>query len=167
MKQLVLVRHAKSSWKYSDLEDFERPLNGRGRRDGPVMAERFSRQPYKPGLLLSSYATRALTTTRIFAEYLRYPIEQLRISEQLYEASVVDLLEVLQGLPEKHHCVALFGHNPGFTDLINYLSAANLENLPTAGVAVMELDIKQWCQIVGDGVGGRGKLVYYSYPKQV
>ena len=167
MKELVLVRHAKSSWKHNGLEDCERPLNGRGRRDGPVMAERFSRQPHKPGLVISSYATRALTTARVFCDYLRYPIEQVRLSEQLYEASVPDILEVLHGLDDRQNCVMLFGHNPGFTDLINYFTTANLENLPTAGVAVVALPIERWQQVVEDGVGGKGKLAYYSFPKQV
>lgn len=166
MKILVLIRHSKSSWKHHGLEDFERPLNGRGRRDGPVMAERFSRQPYKPSFIVTSYATRALTTARIFSEYLRYPVEQIQLSECLYEASVPDVLEVVQMLPEEHHTVALFGHNPGFTEAINYLTAEHIENLPTAGIAVIQLPIQNWQQIMDDGVGGEGKLLYFSFPKQ-
>ena len=167
MKTLVLIRHGKSSWKHGDLEDFERPLNGRGRRDTPQMAERFSRLPYKPSLIISSYATRALTTARIFCGYLSYPLEQLRLMESVYEASLEDLVEVVGMLPDSHSTVAVFGHNPGFTDLVNHLCSSHLENLPSAGVAVITLPIQVWGQVSNGECAAQCELAYCTYPKQV
>jgi phosphohistidine phosphatase len=166
MKTLILIRHAKSSWKHEGLEDWERPLNGRGRRDAPIMAERFSCLQYKPSLMVSSHATRALTTARVFARYLGYPVERLQLSERIYEARAEGVLDFVGSLPEQHQCVALFGHNPGFTDVINALTSEDIVNLPTSAVAVIELPIENWQQVEEVVQCRSGKMVYFSGPKQ-
>ncbi len=169
MKVLTLIRHAKSSWKHEGLADFERPLNGRGRRDAPFMAELFGRLPDKPDLLVSSHATRALTTARIFARYLDYPLEKLQLSEQIYEVGASALLDFVGWLPDHANNVAMFGHNPGFTDLLNLLTDENLENIPTTGIAMIELPVKQWCEVLefGPGTAQRpGRMIYFNCPKQ-
>lgn len=166
MKLLSLIRHGKSSWKHEGLADFERPLNGRGRRDVPLMAELFSRLPQQPDLMVSSHATRALTTARIFARYMDYPVERLQLSEQIYEVGASALMDFVGWLPDAKEHVALFGHNPGFTDLINCLTKEALVNLPTSGIATIELPIERWCEVLEPQSRQAGKLAYYSCPKE-
>jgi phosphohistidine phosphatase len=165
MKTLVLIRHAKSSWKHHELKDYQRPLNGRGRRDAPLMAERFSHLEPKPDLLVSSHAVRAQETAKVFAQDLGYPLERIQLNEQIYEAMSDTLLNIISELPDKHQRVALFGHNPGFTNLVDALTTENIINLPTAGVAVIDLPIKKWEAVKKVAQEQSGKLVYYSYPK--
>jgi phosphohistidine phosphatase len=165
MKTLVLIRHAKSSWKHHELKDYQRPLNGRGRRDAPLMAERFSHLEPKPDLLVSSHAVRAQETAKAFAQDLGYPVERIKLNESIYEASSETLLDIIGELSDKCERVALFGHNPGFTNLVETLTAENIINLPTAGVAVIDLPIKKWKAVKKVAQDQSGKLVYHSYPK--
>ncbi|HAG72955.1 MAG TPA: phosphohistidine phosphatase, partial [Gammaproteobacteria bacterium] len=72
MKILYLLRHAKSSWDDPDLKDFERPLNARGLRDVPVMADRFNARNCRVDCIVSSPATRAKTTAGLFSEAIDY-----------------------------------------------------------------------------------------------
>ena len=87
MKTLYLARHAKSSWKYPDLDDFERPLNKRGRRNAPFMGKILKNLKVTPDLITSSPANRAAMTARIMADIIKYPLEKIRYSENIYEFS--------------------------------------------------------------------------------
>ncbi|MCG8669835.1 MAG: histidine phosphatase family protein [Pseudomonadales bacterium] len=161
MRLLTLVRHGKSSWKYDGLEDFERPLNQRGWKDVPNMALRFVNKGHRPDYLLSSYATRALTTARLFAQQLKYPVERIRLSEQVYECFSDDLYDVIRGFNDQHWHACLFGHNPSFTVFVNDLCGIDLDNVPTSGVVHMKLSIEHWKQIES----GCGELVDFDFPK--
>jgi phosphohistidine phosphatase len=162
MKQLTLVRHAKSSWKDAGLPDHDRPLNKRGKRDAPVMGERLRAAGPRPDLLLSSSAKRARSTAKAVARAIDYPVDAIALDERLYLADVEELIAVIRGLDDHHEHVMLFGHNPGFTALANRLGATTLENLPTCGVYGVELDIERWREI------GHmpGRLRLYDYPKR-
>lgn len=166
MKTLILIRHAKSSWKYEGLQDCERPLNNRGRRDAPLMAKHLTHQKLVfPSLMVSSHANRALTTAREFACEIGYPLECLQLSEHVYEATAGTLLDFISELSDQHQCVALFGHNQGLMELINTLVNDDVAKLPTTGIAAIELPIKSWMQIVEGASSQAGKLVYFGYPK--
>lgn len=91
MKRLTLIRHAKSNWNDPDLTDFERPLNGRGRRDAPVMALRLAEAVGAPDLWVSSPALRAITTARLFAEALSVPDTHVLLSPDIYDADLARL----------------------------------------------------------------------------
>ncbi len=133
------------------------------------MAELFARLPEKPDLLVSSHATRALSTARTFAHYLDYPMERMRLSEQIYEAGAGMLMDYIAWLPDSARNVAMFGHNPGFTDLVNLLTDEELKNIPTCGIVMIELPVEQWCQILefSPAAGARpGRMVYFNSPKQ-
>src|SRR5579863_6516167 len=116
-RRLVLVRHAKSSWDYAELSDFERPLNARGRRDAPLMARRLAAVLKPPLRLISSPALRAITTAHAFAEALGQRHEDVRLEPRIYEATPAALLSLVQQLDDADAQVLLFGHNPGFSDL--------------------------------------------------
>jgi phosphohistidine phosphatase len=162
MRFLTLVRHAKSSWDYQELSDFERPLNPRGRRDAPVMAARVRKLLEAPDLLVSSPASRALSTAQIFARELGLEEIDIRIQPRVYEADVDSLFGVLRGLdPECRHAM-LFGHNPGLSQLAQELARCSFDLLPTCGVAHFRLAIGRWEELTADC----GKLLLYTYPKQ-
>ena len=162
MRYLTLVRHGKSSWDHNGLQDEERPLNRRGRKDVPSMALRFVARGHRPDYLLSSFATRALTTARIFARQLHYPVERIRLSETIYECSPDDLYRIVGKLNDQYWHVCLFGHNPGFTLFANDLCGSDIDNIPTTGIAHIQLKIESWDQIAP----GCGELLEFDYPKK-
>lgn len=144
MKTLTLVRHAKSSWNDTSLRDRERPLNKRGERDAPIMGKRIHEHGIRPSLIVSSPATRAWTTAKIIASELSYPLEFLQRDDSLYLASVEQILDVIVSQEEGFNSLMILGHNPGFTDLANFLSPGLTHNLPTAGVVSVSIDQDNW-----------------------
>lgn len=162
MKELYLVRHAKSSWDHPELSDFERPLNGRGRRDSPEMGRRLARRGIVPDLMLSSPANRAMTTCRTIAGATSYDEYRIQTDQAIYHADAETLLKVIRKLPDAFRRVMLFGHNPGFTDLANALTGADLYNIPTCGVFACGFDTASWRTVRF----GQGKQLFYDYPKK-
>ncbi|MTI19740.1 histidine phosphatase family protein [Fulvivirga sp. RKSG066] len=161
MKTLYLIRHAKSSWKFPELSDAERPLNKRGKRDAPDMGKRLKNKGLFPDLMLSSPANRALTTCQMIAKALDYPKEAIETDRRVYHAGVSELLRVVQGIDDTWNTVCLFGHNPGFTDFANELTHSDIYNIPTCGVFACSFDVDSW-----KDVGyGKGKRTHYDFPK--
>ncbi|AXQ29181.1 hypothetical protein D0B54_10995 [Solimonas sp. K1W22B-7] len=161
MRLLSLVRHAKSSWDYEELSDFERPLNERGRRDAPQMAQRAYRLLGRPDRLVSSPALRAITTAHVFAEAFGLGMDEIQLQPKIYEASPGTLLQLLRQLDDADGHVMLFGHNPGFSQLAGLLAPCPFDEMPTCAVVQLALDIDHW----RDAAPGQGKLRHYLYPK--
>jgi phosphohistidine phosphatase len=145
MKTLFLLRHAKSSWKESDISDFDRPLNERGRRAAPFMGRLLSGRGLRPELIMSSPAKRARKTAKLFKEAGSFDAE-LTFDDRIYEASANTLLYVIGEVDDSLNSVMLVGHNPGMEGLIKVLTGDS-EPMPTAAVAVIDLDIDEWKQI--------------------
>ena len=162
MKTIYLVRHAKSSWKYPDLDDFERPLNNRGRKNAPFVGTILKKLKVAPDLILSSPANRASMTARIIADKIGYPLEKIRYSENIYDFSANALMDVIKQLDNVVHKAMLVGHNPALTELANYIGDEAISNIPTAGVFCAELDIPSWAKI-SDRCG---KLMFFEFPKK-
>jgi phosphohistidine phosphatase len=162
MRTLTLIRHAKSSWKDSTLNDFDRPLNKRGTHDAPLMGRLLRQQGIAFDLLVTSPALRALTTARLIAEALGYPERDLSVQPELYDADIKQLLAVIRRLPDQATTVGLVAHNPGLTGLCNYLSGENIENLPTCAVAAIAFDLDNWQAVRRNS----GRLVRYEYPRK-
>ena len=161
MKELILIRHAKSSWKDSSLDDRERPLNKRGERDAPEMGARLARRKHKPNLIVSSPAVRALETARITARKLGYPRKDIAVEDRLYGAGVAELLDVIRNTDESVTTLMLFGHNPGLTELANHLGPRPIPNLPTCGVLHLRFETETW-SVVGYA---RGDELLFDFPK--
>lgn len=161
---LVLVRHAKSSWK-QPLPDLDRPLNKRGRRDAPLMAGRLrawlNDQGRTEARLVSSPARRALDTAGFCARELQGPAARPEQEPALYHAGGEVLLELIRSQPDAVRTLVLFGHNPGFTDAVNDLAGADLDNLPTCGVACLSPRGSGW----QDAGWGGWELRHLDYPK--
>ncbi len=163
MKDLILVRHAKSSWRDPSLDDHSRPLNKRGKRDAPEMGDRMARRGYGPDLLISSSAVRAVETARTIAGKLGYPRERIQVEKLLYLSGVDVLLEVVRSVDAPVQTLMLFGHNPGFTDLANLLGPRDILNMPTCGVLHLRFDTATW-NAIGQVAG---EEVLYDFPKSV
>lgn len=162
MKTLTLIRHAKSSWGNAGLIDRERPLNKRGERDAPVMGKRVFDAGIRPALIISSPAVRAWSTAKIIAKELGYPIEFLQRENDLYLASLDDLLDVVASQDATANNLMLFAHNPGLTQMVNFLSPGLTDNLPTTGVASFNIESDDW--MLYDRP--KTEVVVYDYPKK-
>jgi phosphohistidine phosphatase len=145
MKTLLLLRHAKSSWKIPDQPDFERPLNGRGRRSAPLMGQHLRAEKLAPDLILCSPAERTRQTIALFAEAAKLDSE-LRFDERIYEASGLQLLEVVTQADEGAGTVMLVGHNPGLEELI-FLLTGQVQLMPTAALAKIDLGVERWADV--------------------
>ncbi|AFH49501.1 Phosphohistidine phosphatase SixA [Ignavibacterium album JCM 16511] len=161
MRQLILVRHAKSSWDNPELDDFDRPLNKRGKRDAPFMAILLAEKKVKPDLILSSPAVRTKLTAIEIAKKLGIDKDKIIWNEKIYLASSSKLLKILTGIDDKVRSVMLIGHNPGLTDLQNYLCKEEIDNIPTCGIVCMRTQ-KDWKSITSKDF----ELVFFDYPKK-
>jgi phosphohistidine phosphatase len=162
MKNLFLVRHAKSSWKHKDLSDLERPLSSRGRRDAPFMGKLLSRQKINPDVMLTSPAARAVSTAKYFCDEMNTLFEKVKIIPGLYMPEPDEILNVIEGLDSTINSAMIFSHNPGITDLYNQLSDEMIENIPTCGIAAIEFDEDSW----NDLKDKTGHLLFFEYPKK-
>lgn len=137
---LIIVRHAKSLHEEYVSRDIERHLFERGYEDAAISVDWCISKKIRPDFMVSSPAIRAFSTALIFANKLGYSPEKIQLKNAIYEATVQNLLLVLEETMVKEGTYMIFGHNPGLTDLINYLCGPVLVNLPTA--AVVHLRIK-------------------------
>lgn len=161
MKRLLIVRHAKSSWDFPHLSDYERPLNDRGRRDVPDMARRLASTDIHPQLIISSPANRAITTAMGFASQLGFTKSDIIQDEAHYHASSNTLLRLTRAFDDQYDSIMIFGHNPGLTYLINELSDFQLDNLPTCAICGIEFSVQSWREVSR----GSGHKFFYDFPK--
>lgn len=139
MITLILVRHAKSDWGTPGLDDHERPLNDRGRRDAPAMARRLAATGVRPARILSSTAVRARTTAAAFGAALGV---EVALDEGLYGAAGSRLLDTAaaSGVTD----VVIVAHDPGMTVLAERLSDGGIGAMPTCAVATFVWDTDDW-----------------------
>jgi phosphohistidine phosphatase len=145
MKELLLLRHAKSSWDNPHLSDFERPLNQRGRYDAPRMGELLHQKDLLPGLILSSPAVRAATTAELVALAAGYA-GTIQLIERLYHGSPDNYLGAVREAADPHQRVMLVAHNPGMEECVELL-AGRWEQMPTAAVAYFQLALERWADL--------------------
>lgn len=155
MKTLIVVRHGKSPQVDYVFSDLQRHLNAKGYEEAGKAAEWCRDQGYLPELLISSPAIRAFSTALVFAQYLGHAPGAIRMREEIYDASERTLLYLLQSLNESADIIAIFGHNPGFTEIVRTLAPGKISHMVTAGVAVIGFEAGQWSDIKP----GTGKLI--------
>jgi len=160
MKNLILIRHAKSSWDDPSLSDRERPLNSRGKRDAPAMGRLLREKDLLPDHILSSPAKRALKTAKMIAEEIDYPKKNIEVSEDIYEQDITALIELIGKLDDGFERVYLIGHNPELTDFVNRLTNAGIDNVPTCGVVSVEFSWPSWMDCALKG----GRLALFERP---
>ena len=161
MKTLLLLRHAKSSWKDAGVKDFDRPLNQRGLKAAPTIGRLIRKRKLQPDLVLSSPAERARQTTQLVLEAAGLKTE-VRYDERIYEASAARLFEIVSQIDEEAGMVMMVGHNPGFEELLEALTADS-RSLSTAALACIELDIEKWSKVKA----GENRLAWLVKPKEL
>ncbi len=163
MKRLFIVRHAKSSWDFPELDDSARPLNKRGKRNAPEMGQRLANRKVVPESIISSPAKRASDTAKLIAKEISFESHKIQNEPMFYLASVKNMVAVLQAVPNDVETLMVFGHNPGLTDLANFLSGADIYNIPTCGIAEIEFSISSWKEVEIN----TGDLKSFDYPKKI
>ena len=161
MKTILILRHAKSSWKHPELSDHDRPLNKRGQREAPQVGKHLREQGLQPDIMLCSTALRAQQTAQTAAEACGYEGD-IRYIPDLYGADVEDFVGILQGLEEAVNTAMLVGHNPDLEILLSFLTEED-ESLSTAALAQVELPIQAWKELDPEK---RGKLVHFWVPSE-
>ena len=129
-------------------------------RDAPFMAKIFVEKSDGVDLIVSSPANRAVTTARFFAEAIGFSSNDIKTDQAIYLASTQDLLAVLNRIDSRHNKVIIFGHNPGFTYLVQYLTGEYV-NMPTCAIARVDFEADSWQEIEADS----GSLIAFDYPK--
>lgn len=160
MKKLYLIRHAKSDWSNPALDDFDRPLNNRGKKNASLIGRLLHKKDIHPDLIISSPAYRARETTRKIAKKISYKNE-IMYNENIYESSLKTILEIVNFIEDEYDEVFIVGHNPGLNMLAFYLIDFN-DNLPTVGVLEIEFDCESWREVNKKNA----KLVSFEYPKK-
>ena len=157
MKTLLLMRHAKSSFKESEMPDFERPLSKRGEKDAPRMGKLLKDKDLTPDLILSSTAQRASQTAELVAEKCKYDHEIVFVND-FYLGEPDAYMNTLHDLSEENTGVVLvIGHNPGLESLLQ-LMTDKVESLPTSSIAYLEVPIRTWKALNGDIVADLKKI---------
>jgi len=161
MKQLILIRHAKSSWDDLSARDFDRDLSERGRSDAPFMGHRLAERGLVPDAFLISSSQRTRSTAELMAEQFSFPAEKIEFKNELYLASPSTMLKLIRHTPDHVQRLALLAHNPGLTELANQLTRTCIDSIPTCGVVTLEMSIESWSE-----AGSRTKLLDFDYPKR-
>ena len=162
MKTLLLMRHAKSSWKHPDLPDQDRPLNKRGEKDAPHMGKFIRDKELIPQLILASPAKRVSQTVDGMVGKMDFK-GKVEYVDSLYLAEPSAYLTTLHEIPDKFERVMIVGHNPGLEGLLQILSG-QVESLPTASIAHLVLPIEHWADL---NESTHGELVERVKPREL
>jgi phosphohistidine phosphatase len=159
---LTLIRHAEATSAHgSRIRDCDRPLSERGRRDALQLGTRLAGTDFAPDRVWCSDAERALVSAKILSQVLSFPAGFLEPRPSLYLAHSATLREIISEADPEIHSLALVGHNPGLSELVDWLCDKNGFGLPTCGIARLELAIRDWSQLEE----GCGDLVEFGRPE--
>ncbi len=161
MKSLLLVRHAKSSWDNISLDDFDRPLNDRGKNDAPEMASRLRNRDIHIDAFFASPAKRARKTAELFVKEYKKQKDHLFFFEELYLASPSAFIDVIKKIDDGYDTVAVFSHNEGITEFANSLTDNKTDNIPTCGIFAVKIKTKSW----KDFEEALKEFWFFDYPK--
>ena len=161
MKQLLIIRHAKSSWDLSGLNDFDRPLNDRGNKDAPTMAKRLLDKNIAVNAFVSSTAKRAFTTATYFAEAYKQSSKNIIQFPELYHASPAIFYEVINKISDSFKTIAIFSHNPGITAFVNELTTTSVDNMPTCAIFALTINCNSWA----DFKIAKKEFWFFDYPQ--
>ncbi len=160
-KQLLIIRHAKAELADFKKSDFKRALSTRGERNAQEMAQRLKIKKIQPQKLLSSPALRAISTANYFAIELGISKSEIIQDLEIYDALSNTLLNCINNMDDQVDFVALFGHNPALTHLVNKFCNTTIYNIPTCGMALIKFPFDSWKMLSEE----TGDLIFYDFPK--
>jgi len=144
MKQLLIIRHAKSNWANAAEADIDRSLNERGNKDAPSMANHLIEKRIQIDAIISSTANRAFTTASYFAKAQDIKTKDIVGADALYLAPAAEYFKQIEALQQNLQTVAIIGHNPGITDFVNALTTTQIDNMPTCGIFAIKINTANW-----------------------
>ncbi|WP_075344497.1 SixA phosphatase family protein [Tenacibaculum agarivorans] len=159
MKTIYIVRHAKSSWKYTSVRDHDRPLKERGINDAHLISKYLAKTIQRPDVFISSSANRALQTGIIFCENFGYPMANLKISKQLYSFSDGYLVKTVKALDDNFDSAIIFSHDHGINTFVNKFGSKPIAHVTTCGVVGIQFKEKNWKDIK------KGETTLIEFPK--
>lgn len=164
MLKLFLLRHAKSGWKNSILDDFIRPLKKSGIEEVSFMGNVYKKLcETVPDVVITSPARRALETAQLFVKEIGYPPDKIILQQKMYETESEELLKILRDIKDVCKNVIMIGHNPEFTEFANRIIQNTwIDNIPTCGLVGVEFKVKSWGKIEEKS----GKLFCFEYPNK-
>jgi len=160
MKELILIRHAKSSWEHQ-VTDFERPLKGRGIKDARMISNHIRNKIIKPDLILSSDANRAKSTAKIFLDILDFNDTLFHLNHNLYDFSIGKLIQEIKNCDDSVDSLMLFGHNHAITAFACTFGSRYFDNVPTCGLVHIRFNINSWKDL------NQGETLYTVFPKDL
>lgn len=163
MKFLLIVRHAKSSWVDTDLNDFDRPLNERGKKDAPVMAQRLVDKQTQIDCFITSTAVRARETCNYFADAFQKTGSPIILKKELYLASPEIFYKCISEIDEVFSSVAVFAHNPGITEFANSLTNTRVNDMPTCSIFAIKMQENSWENFVN----AEKEFWFFDFPKSI
>ena len=161
MKSVIIIRHAKSSWDNMGVEDFDRPLNDRGKEDAPKMAKRLLERNIAIDAFISSSAKRARKTAALFLKEFGGDKDDIILVPDLYLADPEAFYNAIAQAPAKAQTIALFAHNPGITDFANELTEVRVDDMPTCAIFAVKADIENWSAFRD----AEKQYWFFDYPK--
>lgn len=160
MKNLILIRHAKSSWDFL-CQDFDRTLEQRGIDDAHLVATDCKKCVPNHFVIHSSSAKRARETAKIFAKALLYPQESIVFNDNLYTFDENKLEKVIKSIRNDFDTVILFGHNDAITNFVNKFGDMYIDNVPTSGLVWLQFNSDSWETM------NKGKTIKTIFPKKL
>ncbi|ARU48893.1 SixA phosphatase family protein [Sulfurospirillum diekertiae] len=162
MKKIYLIRHAKSSWKDETIDDFERPLNSRGKRDVAFMGKRLKLFDVKPDIIYTSPAKRAEKTAKELVKEMNYDKKKIKLIDTLFESSYEQYMELIHATDDHYSSIFIIAHNPTITEVGERLSGAILSNIPTCAIVCISFEMESFKEITEES----GHILFFDYPKK-
>ncbi len=163
MKTLYIVRHAKSSWDFTELPDIERPLTEKGIYNTKKIITELSKKNISIDLLICSQAKRAYDTAKLLATGLNYPVEKIILSKGIYQVGTDDIFNLIFGIKDNVDSLMIVGHNPTLTQFANLFLEEMIELLPTSGIISINFEADSW----NDIIKAPHKTNFNIFPKQM
>ncbi len=162
MKRIIIVRHSKSSWENLSIDDYDRPLNDRGKKDAEWMSNVFRTKLPPIDHIISSGAKRAIETVSLMLQN-QMNVFSFEIDDNLYIAEASAIENVISGINNVHSTILICGHNPGLTEFINEKTMHTIDDIPTSCFVMIEIEMKDWTEIYHQ----KGTIKFYEYPKML
>ncbi len=160
MKQLILIRHAKSSWDLP-VKDFDRPLSSKGIQNAHLVSDTVINYLPETFIIWSSAAKRAVETAIIFTQNFNCPIESIMFKEELYTFDMSKLENSIKNCNDQFDNLILFGHNEAITNFVNKFGSVYIENVSTSGFVSISFDTDSWTNIT------KGETIKVLFPKDL